>query len=167
MNQKELKRRLHYDPVTGIFTRIRSPRQGRWGGRVAGTINSAGYVYISIDRRRYLAHRLAFLYMTGRIPEVVDHRDGPSNAWHNLRPATREGNGTNARGWRTTKSGAKGVWRQPGRKNYAAAITINGKSRWLGSFPTIELAKEAYTKAQRKKAMDLFGSPDALKPEAY
>lgn len=165
LSQVGLKRILHYDPATGVFTWVSSPRR-KWAGRVAGTTNADGYVYISIDGKRYLAHRLAFLYMTGFMPRTVDHIDGMSNAWVNLRPTDAAGNSVNARG-RQAVSGAKGVYRQPGRRKYIALITVNGRSKWLGAFDTIEEAKNAYTRAQRARALEKFGAEDALKPEAY
>jgi len=83
VNQEELKAKLDYDPETGIFTRE---------GEIAGTITNNGYVQISINNEPYLAHRLAFLYMEGKLPKnCVDHIDRCrlDNSWTNLRHATK------------------------------------------------------------------------------
>ena len=60
-------------------------------GDVAGTLAVDRYRKITIKRKKYRAHQLAWLYMTGEwCPLLIDHRDGdPSNnRWGNLRRAT-------------------------------------------------------------------------------
>ena len=62
---ERLRELLHYDPVTGIFTNI-APRKKIVVGSVAGSLDQeSGYWMIGLERRRYYAHRLAWLYMTG------------------------------------------------------------------------------------------------------
>jgi hypothetical protein len=68
---------------SGRLTRVRVG-----AGDKAGTTNRRGYVDIKIDGRSYLAHRLAWLYVTGEFPiHEIDHINGnPSNnIWTNLR----------------------------------------------------------------------------------
>lgn len=83
---------LHYNQETGVFTRLVDRK--RWkAGSIAGNIDGDGYQVISIDGRSYKAHRLAWLYITGRWPEYqIDHRDciKSNNAWNNLREATHK-----------------------------------------------------------------------------
>ena len=75
ITQARLKELLTYDPETGYFTRNVNVKGANAGER-AGTITAKGYIAIGIDRKHYLAHRLAFLYMTGEWPkELVDHKD--------------------------------------------------------------------------------------------
>lgn len=102
LTQVELKRRIHYDPETGIFTWLkdgfkRKADATRLGGTECRCINNAGYVVIRIDYKLYLAHRLAYLYMTGTMPDFVDHDDRvrTNNVWSNLKDATREQNNRN------------------------------------------------------------------------
>ncbi|MBX5010883.1 HNH endonuclease [Rhizobium lentis] len=151
ITQDSLKAVLHYDPDTGIFTRL--VRVGKHGvGSVAGTIDDDGYVRITIAGKKYRAQRLAFLYMTGSFPDgEVDHEDRvrTNNAWVNLREATTQQNAAN-RGT-TAKSGFKGV--EQTKTGYMARIKYNGVRRYLGTFDTAEGAHAAYVSA----ANDLYG----------
>lgn len=94
----QLQARLHYDPTTGLFTwRVKQGKRGK--GQLAGALNRTnGYVYIGLMHGEYLAHRLAWFYMTGRWPVAdVDHinRHRDDNRWANLRGASRSENNKN------------------------------------------------------------------------
>lgn len=94
LTQARLKELLHYDPETGVWTRLVATSNSIRIGDVAGGVNH-GYVRISVDGRKYSAHRLAFLYQTGAWPSAeVDHwnLDKADNSWGNLRGATRSQN---------------------------------------------------------------------------
>lgn len=111
-----LRELLHYNPSTGKFTRVITERAKRKVGR-----DAHGYLSIGVDYQRYLAHRLAFLYMTGKWPDGdVDHIDGdPSNnCWSNLRSVTRSQNNLNRhRLDARNKSGHTGVrWHEKMKK---------------------------------------------------
>lgn len=61
---------LDYDPETGVFRWKSYPKNGyawngRFPGKIAGTINDSGYVIIVLRYRGYRAHRLAWLIMAG------------------------------------------------------------------------------------------------------
>lgn len=70
-----LRAHLSYDQETGLFTRIaRVSGRGQGDkdlvGKIAGDLcPSTGYWRISLAGNRYLAHRLAWLYMTGDWPD--------------------------------------------------------------------------------------------------
>ena len=98
LTQERLKQLLNYDPETGIFTRIISVSSNALKGDIAGWINGHGYRQLSIDYKKYDCHRLAFLYMLGKLPnEEVDHINHirSDNRWINLREVTRHENKKN------------------------------------------------------------------------
>jgi hypothetical protein len=95
--QDILKSILHYNPDTGIFTRLVS-RATVKAGDIAGCLNDDGYVRISVMSHTYKAHRLAFLYMEGSFPDgPVEHRDciRSNNRWGNLKSSTTLENNNN------------------------------------------------------------------------
>jgi hypothetical protein len=155
ITQERLKELFNLDPETGILYWKARVCQG-WHmepGAVAGCISVYGYWLVRVDGRRYPRSRLVFLFCTGLLPKHVDHRnrittdDRPCN----LRAADSTLNAGNM--IRKKKSGLlKGVhFRLRRYQNpFGAQITINGIKRWLGAFPTEELAHAAYCAAARK-----------------
>lgn len=155
LTQLELKKYLHYDPETGIFTwKIFSNTQVKIGD-IAGCLSKKdGYIYIGMKGKLYLAHRLAWLYATGKIPkDMIDHKDGVrnNNRFNNLREANKSQNAQNRiASTNKNKSGYLGVSLHSSNKKYCAYITVDGKCKNLGSFTTPELAHEAYLTAKRQ-----------------
>ena len=136
ITQEYLKKNLHYNPDTGVFTRTRSGTRSDLVGKSTGCTSPSGYVFIHIAGRQHRAHRLAFLYMTGSIPEFCDHKNRirSDNRWQNLRPATRKENLRNTSISSRNKSGYKGVsWYRKGRK-WHSQISCHGKNTHIGYF---------------------------------
>lgn len=151
ITQARLKELLHYDPETGVFTWAIARRKCR-KGHIAGTMNGNGYVRIIIDRKKHYAHRLAWLYVTGKLPDdQIDHvnMDKSDNRFCNLREATCQQNNVNKNA--RTATGSKGVVRV-GNK-YRAMIWSGGTTMHLGYFDTELEAREAYA----QKANELHG----------
>ena len=144
-----LRALLHYEPLTGVFTR-RIARGNSRAGAVVGSIDVRGYRIIAVDKRDYRAHRLAFLYMTGKWPEGdVDHRFGvhDDNRWSEIRDVSHSVNGENQRGPRAnTTSGYLGV---ASRANgmFTAQIRVRGTHVYFSDPAT---AHEAYLAAKRR-----------------
>jgi len=152
ISQERLKELLIYNPDTGDFSR-RVGVKGHEAGEIVGTIRSDKQVVICVDYEFHRAHRLAWLYMTGNWPEdQIDHIDGNrgNNKWNNLRAATASQNQAN-RVYEPGASGARGVHKHG--NGWRAKIKLNGKIRYLGTFPTVEEAAEAYKRAR----IELFG----------
>lgn len=137
---------LKYDPDTGLFTWIkRKSRSPVQVGDIAGHKNARGYIEIRFEGTLYLAHRLAFLFMTGSIPDYVDHEDEDksNNKWLNLRKATKSQNGCNVGIPAHNTSGVKGVsFSKPNRK-WIAQVVHKGVYYYLGYHDDVESAKMA------------------------
>lgn len=150
ITQKELEELLHYDPETGAFTWI-VKRSGAGLGNVAGHKEKRdGYIRIKVKDKKYPAHRLAWLYMTGEWPEnYIDHINGirDDNRWGNLRDVTHRTNCENQR-VATGETGYLGVYKSI--NNYRARIKTNGRNIDLGSYKTPEEAHQAYLRGKRK-----------------
>lgn len=139
-----LREALTYIPETGEFFRRRT-------GKAAGYVDK-GYVYMKIDGRAFLAHRLAWLYVYGVWPlGVVDHKVGRSNAIDNLRDVTVAVNSQNLRAaHKDSASGVLGVYWVKQKKQWCAKISVAGRNTYLGYFPDRDAAASAYLSAKRK-----------------
>jgi hypothetical protein len=132
LTAERLRMYLNYNPHTGIFTWIAHPRRA-YKGREAGTVNTAtGYIQLCLENKTYRAARLAWLYMTGSLPEdsySIDHidNDRTNNSWHNLRLATKEQQGCNQRRRATNTSGIKGVSFNTKKGKWLAALVYEGQ----------------------------------------
>lgn len=98
ITQERLKEVLYYHPESGDFVWLKHPQELGRDGTQAGFPHNKGYRVIALDDERYLAHRLAVLYMAGAWPaNEVDHEDTVKhhNWWNNLRGADDEQNAQN------------------------------------------------------------------------
>ena len=148
LTQKELKRLLVYDPDTGIFTNKVSRKKTR-AGEECQSFDSKGYLRVEIQTKKYLLHRLAFLYMEGYLPEhYVDHKNGirDDNRWCNLRHVNQSCNMQNQKCSIANSSGFSGVnWNSKSNK-WAARGCINGKRISLGYYTSpLEAALARFT----------------------
>ena len=137
ITQKQLKKLLHYNHNTGIFTRIKRTSNSVKVGDIAGWNDSNGYIKISVQNKSYRAHRLAWLYMTGKWPkDKIDHINHicDDNRWVNLREATNQENNKNASLSKANTSGISGVSWDKQADKWRAQIGANSKSVRLGLF---------------------------------
>ena len=153
LTQARLKENLHYNPTTGDFTwLVHKPRASH---KIrAGTINN-GYRSISIDGKKYLAHRLAWLYMYGQMPSKnIDHINNhpDDNRLDNLRECTTKQNSLNRLIPRNNTSGFLGVSKAGSRWK----ATLHRKT--LGYFETAEVASLAYQTAAKEINQAFFNS---------
>jgi hypothetical protein len=150
----EARKYLSYDPANGNFTWIVNVKKGRsLAGKTAGRLSN-GYVMIKFQQIEIQAHRLAWLFMTGSMPEYqVDHidRNRSNNAWKNLRHATNKQNHENLPTLiASNTSGHKGVRFDARRGKWFAFIGHNGRLINLGRYMTKELAINARIAAERR-----------------
>ena len=152
---------LHYCPETGVFT-WKLPRPKIQVGKEAGYLKkNRGYIYIEIDGKSHSAHRLAWFYMTGCLPQnQIDHinRNRADNRFQNLREATCAQNRANSK--HSNKHGMKGVrlcsWVPEGKRRWTAQISHNKKVIHIGSFHTAEEAHAAYCRVAKELHGDFF-----------
>lgn len=135
--QKRLKEVLNYDSETGIFTWVDYSNFGRAKTGAAGWFCTAGYLTIQIDKVKYQAHRLAWLYTYGYFPENnIDHinRIKQDNRIDNLRDVSQQCNVRNSRIRKDNKTGVPGVIKYSRCKGWAAQIKINRRSKTIGYY---------------------------------
>lgn len=134
--------KYHYDPETGIFTY----KTTHLKGRVAGACNSRGYKSMRINRSKYLCHRMAWLYVYGELPNVIDHINGvkDDNRICNLRNVDHSKNQVNSPLSPRNKSGFRGVCWNKKDKSWKVTACINGNRHQLGSFKDKLIAAKVY-----------------------
>lgn len=143
---------LTYCPSTGLFHWAEGSKPyNKYGHKPAGSEGKNGYIYITFNRKKYLAHRLAFYFMEGDFPEIsmdVDHINGirSDNRFCNLRLCNRADNLANSnlasgglpRG--TTKNGS----------GFMARIRRNNQVFYIGTYRTPSEASKAYENARKQ-----------------
>lgn len=151
IDPERVRELLAYDPDTGVFTWRVSRGWNAKAGSVAGRIDGRGYAVIRIDSIEMNAHRIAWAYVYGAVPEAfIDHINGvrSDNRIVNLRLATHSENQQNQRAARSnSKTGYLGV--RQFRDKFRAGISVNGKFIHLGLFKDPYSAHQAYIEAKR------------------
>lgn len=150
----ELRKILHYDPITGDFTWLIGNGRRAVAGKPAGNDTDIGtntYRQMKILGRRYYAHILAFAFQAGKWPSMkIGHIDGNglNNAWSNLRHASVAWCQHNRKDpQRGSTTGLVGVSRTKNGQ-FTAKIKAGMKRIYLGTFKTPEEAHAAYLAAK-------------------
>ena len=157
LTQATVRKLLDYEPRTGILRWRRRQGEaawnGRFAGRIAGTLARDRYWQINISYRLYAAHRLIWLHVYGRWPrDQIDHinHERSDNRLSNLRETTNRGNGQNRTLQVNNSSGVTGVvWSKRSQK-WEARITINGRRTYIGKFERFKDACRARRQRERK-----------------
>jgi hypothetical protein len=152
LTQHELKTVLSYDPITGTFTWVRPASVRMKPGDQAGCVEPTGYVGMVVNYQRYRAHRLAWLYVYGVMPEgEIDHMDGDksNNAITNLRVVTTKQNRENTGLQCNNTSGVRGVYWDKRREKWMARVQHHKKWIFLGRFDSIDQAAQIVKEARR------------------
>lgn len=161
---EELKSRFSYDADTGHFTWLRGSNIGKRAGGI-----SNGYIYLCVNRKMYLAHRVAWLFVHGDWPvQHVDHinRIRTDNRIGNLRQCTPSENQGNCIARRNNPTGYKGVTVH--RNKFRAQIRVHSRNMHLGVFETAQEGATAYNAAAIKhfgdfahlNSTDIIGAGD-------
>lgn len=156
ITQHYLKTVLGYDELTGLFTWKRNGG-GSCIGDIAGSLAQNGYIIIGIDGDRYLAHRLAMIYVHGSCGEEVDHLNGirDFNPISNLRNVTSLENSRNMSMPKSNKSGVVGVSRDKVNDKWRATIKVNYKQIAIGRFNSFNDAVQARVNAEKEHGFHL------------
>ena len=145
ITQEYLKTILHYNEITGVFTWLKPRASNKVKiGNIAGSINKQGYSQISIGYKKYKAHRLAWIYVHGNLPNIIDHIDGNTlnNSIINLRNVTSRKNSSNSKNHRNGKLIGAHFHKQSNK--WRSYIYINNKQEYLGVFKTELEAHNTY-----------------------
>jgi len=178
ITHERLLQLVNYDPETGVFTNNAS-RKGAPAGAKTGSPKGNGYLELRLDYKAYLAHRLAWFYVHKEWPKGhIDHinHNRQDNRIANLRDVTQAVN--NAKG--PNHDGKLGVFGIPGvkmggvgRKSLIASLTVDYKSKHLGTFQDLKSAYESYSAAKLKyhsvvcKSFEDYGVENLTLKEAY
>jgi hypothetical protein len=146
VTQNKLKEVLNYNPETGVFTWIKRNQE------VAGYLKPNGYRGITIKDTLYNAHTLAWIYVYGEVPPMLDHIDHnkDNNSILNLRVINCAENSKNMKQNKNNKSGIVGVSFHKTMGKWEANITVNMLPIKLGFFKDIHLAIKARQEAEKK-----------------
>ena len=139
INHQILKEYLHYDFVTGIFTRVKSNRKDLISS-VAGSVYPKGYVYITLNGYRYMAHRLAWLYVYKVWPNnQIDHINHirTDNSISNLREVDALGNSRNRSKASNNTTGFNGITWNTKLNKWRVRIAVKRKRIHLGYFSNL------------------------------
>ena len=149
---KDLKNQLNYNANTGKFYwKIVKPRSRYSIGDDAGCLNKNNkYVQIRINQKTYLAHRLAYMFVYGVIPEEVDHinHDRADNRIENLRSSNRCMNSRNLKDYKGTDMFAISI--TPFKK-FRVRPRFNNKNYDLGTYDSVDIARYIRNKFYKEK----------------
>jgi len=137
----ELHTNLMYNPWDGLFYWKVSNSNKVTISSIAGTTNKKGYVYITINNNKFLAHRLAWFYVFKQWPKkLIDHIDQiKHHNWiSNLRDSTMQRQQRNQGNQNNNTSGVKGVSFITRDQKYQAKIKLNGKHISLGYYTNFD-----------------------------
>ena len=153
LTQDLIKEIFDYDPEIGIlYNRIsRSSRAVK--NLPSGSMNSKGYLQVSINCKLYYVHRIIWLYVYGEFPpDQIDHINQvcTDNKILNLRAVTKRENHLNQSMYKNNTSGFTGVSWSKHFSKWHAHIQVKRKHKNLGYFINKEDAIKAREKANIK-----------------
>lgn len=159
-----LKECFDYDAESGLLTWRGRPRahfvstqamntfNANFKGRLAGHTDRRGYLFVHVEGKLWLAHRVIWKMVRGVDPAGhVDHRDNnkSNNRFSNLREASHQQNSFNRGASAKSRTGVKGVTWDASRCKYAAWVTVEGRTKSVGRYSSIREAQDAQVAAER------------------
>lgn len=147
MDKAQLAELFYLDDTSPSGLRWKAPKSRRLrAGDAVGYRVARGYWHTELSGRCYQVHRVIGV-LAGLLSDLkdtlhIDHIDGnPSNnAKGNLRAVTNRQNANNRKDHRMGHL----VGASPFRGKWMGTVCVGGKQIYLGTFPTEQLAHEAY-----------------------
>lgn len=146
LTQERVMELFHYNTDTGELW-----RKFKLYSRPSNCVGLNGYVYVGIEYKTYLAHKIAYLYMTGDVPDEIDHINGirNDNRWCNLRIVDRYTNSFHRTKLnRNNTSGYRGVSWDKVVCRWRATVSRNYRKVWTDTYAHIEDAARAAAKVR-------------------
>jgi len=136
LTQEVFMELFNYCKESGVITR-------KCDMKAFTTKDERGYIKIRIGKKRFRAHRLAFLFMTGKMPNNIDHINGikDDNRWDNLRECTQNQNCRNRKVNNSSTTGMKNLLWLPDIKQWIVLINVDGKRYQYGPFFDRDIAE--------------------------
>ena len=137
---KAIAAAIAYNPDTGLFVYTKETRSYNIGDSPSCIAN--GYLLISVNGCAEYAHRVAYYIMTGKVPDLIDHKDRVrlNNRWANLRAVDKFINAQNKGLMSNNTSGISGVF-ETLEGLFRVRIASYGKRKCFGVYEDVELAE--------------------------
>ena len=152
LTQERIRELLRHESNGNFYWLVDRNHRARAGDE-AGTLHPSGAIVISVDGKIYKAHRLAWLYHNGYLPQKqIDHinRNRRDNRIENLRLVTNSQNSMNKGRHPMNKSGVKGVCWESRKKRWKAEVWKENKCHFGGYHKTIDAARIAVEKLRNE-----------------
>ena len=136
-----------YDPNDGNIYFKQNIGNKKAGQKAGSICKNNDYSRIKFGKKSKLSHRVAWFLYYGKWPKnFIDHINGikNDNKIENLREATRRQNSLNKKIHRDGQLIGAHYDKHKYKKKWIAKMSINGKSKFLGSYATKEEAHKRY-----------------------
>lgn len=147
---------LKYSPQTGNIYRTKKKIDSSYR---LGTVGNKGYIVINLGKGRGIkrAHQLAFLIMTGTLPDkdrTIDHINGKKtdNRWSNLREVSFRGNCWNRAAYREKHIQNPGSFYVKSKDRYISQISLVIEGKRFGVVLGIHVTQADAQKHYKKVA---------------
>lgn len=143
VDQALVRKFFNYNALTGELT-WKLPTRNTEVGETVGT-ETNGYIQVSVGNKLYKAHHLAWLYVHGYLPELLDHinHNGLDNSITNLAEVTQAENNRNMSKRLDNTSGHTGIRFIKATGNYVVRIA----QKHIGTFTSEAAALDARNSA--------------------